>query len=1118
MLSSLRFSPAKSAPRSLAWLVRLLMVLPWLAQAQCPNNLATQAQVDAFPPGCVNLPSLLIIEGANITNLNSLSVIQTAGGLQITNNPLLSSLGGLDNLTSVRNGLDIQSNAALTSLQGLNQLASAGGLDLRNNPRLTSLNGLENLKTVENTVLIQSHAALTSLQGLNQLTSARTLDLRNNPRLTSLSGLENLRTVTGTVLIQSHAELTSLQELNQLTSIRFLDLRSNPKLTSLSGLENLRTVTGEVLIHSHAALTSLQGLNQLTSAGRLDLRSNPKLTSLSGLENLGTVTGTVLIQSHAELTSLEPLRLNQASGLSFENNPKLSYCANPSICALLAQGVSATIRNNAPGCNSVQDIQADCSPLVITTQPPTQSAVCVGGTVTAAVTTSDNARAFQWYKGNEAITGQTTNMLSLSNVQPADAGMYRVVVSNSVSSLTSTAFTLTVNTQSPDYQPLVDLYNSTGGANWTRKDNWLTGCTPCGWYGVTCDDNGRVTQLDLTRNGLAGPIPASLSQLTSLQRLQLVLNQLSGLIPVSLSNLTNLDFLGLGRNQLTGTIPPELSNLTRLTVLALDNNKLEGAIPASLSALTNLQAIFLSANQLSGSMPAYIGSLSNLNLLWLDNNQLSGIVPASLGNLAKLTSLFLNNNQLSGCFPASLSSLCGRPGSTFNFSNNTNLPGGGNFGAFCASGAGSDAFRPLATASPNPVCAGTPVSLSVSAGTFYQWSGPAGFTANTQSPGFTPASAASSGLYSVTVGNGSPTCTATASVSLTVNALPTVSVSPSASTVCAGQTVTLSATPGLSSYRWSTGQNTASIAVTTTGTYSVTATNASGCPATASASVTVSPTPPTPTLTTATGQPGQLYAGGRTSVTVPQYSGTVTLASSGCPGGTIRWSGPNNTSGTGNIVVPTTSTGTLVYQAVCQLNNCTSSPTSATVTVRKDELRVVAPLFDCATNQLTLRTTGGNGKPIEYHIASITNGWSATNPVTVSAKDFRRSFDIDARQKEGDNTGYDQAEELDDYELPACGSGREAASQEQVVPLSVVVLGNPVRGQEVSVEVRGAEGQPLGLQLTNLQGRTVVGRTIQKAGLVERQTFGVGDQPAGLLLLRVSTPSQSQTVKVLKSE
>ena len=50
---------------------------------------------------------------------------------------------------------------------------------------------------------------------------------------------------------------------------------------------------------------------------------------------------------------------------------------------------------------------------------------------------------------------------------------------------------------SHEREALVDLYDSTNGAGWSRNDNWLNG-DPCdnNWFGVTCDDTkSYVTQL-----------------------------------------------------------------------------------------------------------------------------------------------------------------------------------------------------------------------------------------------------------------------------------------------------------------------------------------------------------------------------------------------------------------------------------------------------------------------------------------------------------------------------------------------------------------------------------------------------------------------------------------------
>lgn len=85
------------------------------------------------------------------------------------------------------------------------------------------------------------------------------------------------------------------------------------------------------------------------------------------------------------------------------------------------------------------------------------------------------------------------------------------------------------------------------------------------------------------------------------------------------------------------------------------------------------------------------------------------------------------------------------------------------------------------------------------------------------------------------------------------------------------------------------------------------------------------------------------------------------------------------------------------------------------------------------------------------------------------------------------------------------------------VPLVVTVLANPVVGETVSLEVRGAEGQPLQLRLTDAQGHPIAERVLPQSAALERQTLRIGQSAAGMLLLQVSTPTQRQTLKLLRT-
>ena len=208
-----------------------------------------------------------------------------------------------------------------------------------------------------------------------------------------------------------------------------------------------------------------------------------------------------------------------------------------------------------------------------------------------------------------------------------------------------------------DRAALVTLYNTTDGPNWTNRTNWLSDEPLEHWYGVTTDDDGRVTQLLLRENNLNSPIPAAVGNLTGLVRLDFQGNQLSGSIPGSLGNLSNLEQLRLYDNQLSGSVPTWLGNLSNLQWLNLRTNGFTGGIPAELGRLSNLTYLNLGANDLTGTIPAELSSLHGLERLDLGYNELMGTIPTWIGGLGELQQLFLTANQFTGTIPTELGNL-----------------------------------------------------------------------------------------------------------------------------------------------------------------------------------------------------------------------------------------------------------------------------------------------------------------------------------------------------------------------------------------------------------------------------------------------------------------------------
>ena len=135
-----------------------------------------------------------------------------------------------------------------------------------------------------------------------------------------------------------------------------------------------------------------------------------------------------------------------------------------------------------------------------------------------------------------------------------------------------------------DRAALVAIYNSTNGDSWNSNRNWLSD-EPIGtWHGVTTNDDGRVSLLNLWGNNLTGTLPAELGDLEQVQTLSFEHNHISGPIPPEVGNLSQLFTFTANGNQLSGPIPAEMANLTRLGLLDVGYNDLT-CVPASLEAL-----------------------------------------------------------------------------------------------------------------------------------------------------------------------------------------------------------------------------------------------------------------------------------------------------------------------------------------------------------------------------------------------------------------------------------------------------------------------------------------------------------------------------------------------------
>lgn len=474
------------------------------------------------------------------------------------------------------------------------------------------------------------------------MTNLSTLWLYNNQLSGTLSpSIGDLTNLTALNLGLNDFSGPLPQEIWSLTNLNFLRLDGNDLTGTVPPEFGNMTSLGTFLI----------GGNQLSGT------IPPEIGNLSSMSNFSIYGNNFTGDMPAGITNFTNVTSLDASFNAFTSFPDMSPVAPFS--ALRIDNNRLTFESIEPNVGvatiytySPQDSVGSESDTTVLEGTPVSFTVSVGGA----------ANQYQWFRNGSMLPGETSTDLTLPSVAQADSGSYHCEITNTIAAaltLYSRPAHLHVLPSTPlalDSLALVDLYNSTDGANWTDDTNWLTANPLSTWNGVSVS-GGRVSGLSLNSNGLNGPIPPSIGNLTAMTSLFMSNNALSGNIPAETGNLAALTTLNLAGNDLTGSIPIEITTLTGLSSLFLLDNQLSGSIPSEFENMTALQTLALSTNNLTGAIPSELGNLSNLQSLQLNTNQLSGPLPGNLMNLTGLTTLWLGNNQLSGTIPVEMGNL-----------------------------------------------------------------------------------------------------------------------------------------------------------------------------------------------------------------------------------------------------------------------------------------------------------------------------------------------------------------------------------------------------------------------------------------------------------------------------
>jgi len=377
-----------------------------------------QSQIDNFVTEFGNCTSLerLYINGANITNLDGLSILR-----------------------NIETDLRIE-NTSLVSLSGLDSTLFSGSITLHNNPLLTDVEVLERVDVNIRYLIIQNNITLSSCCILGDLleehpnaynfvvqgnadgcagigdilnscgidacvapdvlrirsqsdidevesrygncTSFRELNITGSD-ITNFDGLAGIQEITESVSIweSSFESLEGLEHLN-LDSIISLNVTGTNRLRSLDGLtlpqtidrvtignlpdltdlRNLRTVKYVIdfNLSDLDLIDDLQGLQNLSRIQSLSIYSMPQIKHLDELSNIIEIRNLNIYRNN-KLENLNGLvNARNLEQISVNSNDSLSLC-----CTLLphfdpAESHRFNFYSNAPGCEDSRDVLNSC--------------------------------------------------------------------------------------------------------------------------------------------------------------------------------------------------------------------------------------------------------------------------------------------------------------------------------------------------------------------------------------------------------------------------------------------------------------------------------------------------------------------------------------------------------------------------------------------------------------------------------------------------------------------------------------------------------------------------------------------------------------------------------------
>lgn len=181
------------------------------------------------------------------------------------------------------------------------------------------------------------------------------------------------------------------------------------------------------------------------SSGSAKLTVNTPVSISSQPSNLTVLAGSPATFS-VSATGTAPISYQwKKNGVNLPGATGSSYTISATTSA--SAGTYTVVVTNPAGSVTSGNAVLTVNTLVSITGQPTSLTVVTGSSATFSVTaTGSSPLTYQWQKGGVDINGGTASSYTIGSAQTADAGTYKVTVTNPAGSVSSGSATLTVNT------------------------------------------------------------------------------------------------------------------------------------------------------------------------------------------------------------------------------------------------------------------------------------------------------------------------------------------------------------------------------------------------------------------------------------------------------------------------------------------------------------------------------------------------------------------------------------------------------------------------------------------------------------------------------------------------